>query len=169
MESTIISQTKNIISGRILIPASTLPSAPAVLLLTPPQPFLVGFSFFFWEILTGATFSDYGVNLTDGRGGVSVYPFSGSNQNDPNAGGVVFADSGNFAPANHPSQIFNSGEINAQLSGAPYLLNVSVFNKSVSPVYFSISARFAPKIKLIDLPIDTKVTVTPLEKKGITE
>lgn len=167
MESNIISKTKNILSGRILIPASVLPVSPVTLILKSPQPFLVDFNFFFWDIQSG-TISDYGIKLTDG-GGQIIYPFSGSGQIDPNTSGVVFADSGSFAPANHPLQSFYSGEINAQLNGAPYLINVSVFNKSASPVYFSLSARVAPKIKLPDLPIDTKAKLTSLEKEGIAE
>ncbi len=164
MESNIISQTKQGIAGRVRVLATTTPAAPALLPLNIQNPFLVDFRIVFFNVVAGNIYN-YGFRLTDH--GKVIYPATGSNEIDFNAGGLGFIGSGGYAGVGNPYGEFYSGELNHQLNGSPYKLALEVFNLSAAEITVNFFARIAPKIKLPDVPISTEVKETKLNKEGI--
>ncbi len=136
----LINQTYQIITGRISVPAGTPISSPFTLTLSPQNPILVDFQ----THMTGATLSELGYIIK--AGGRQIFPALGSNA------GSSFSDSPMWA-STPPGSLLDSGEINAQIPGPGYDLEILIYNKSATPAVFFFQARTTPKIDLKSLPI----------------
>lgn len=137
---SLLNQNYQIITGRVSIPAGTPVGTPVSLTLSPQNPILVDIQ----THMTGATLSEFGYIIK--AGGRQIFPALGSQA------GTTFSDSPMWA-STPPGLLLDSKEINAQIPGPGYDLEILIFNKSATPAVFFIQARTTPKIDLKSLPI----------------
>lgn len=135
-----------VLTGRISIPANTTAAAPDVLTLTSQHPILTDLKI----LLAPGTIPAADVGLRILTQGQQFFPAMGSGEDS------------NFIPGwagLAPGLIYDSGELNQQMPGAPYSLDLHFYNANAAAVTVFVWARVSPKIELLAAPIeDDKLT-----------
>jgi hypothetical protein len=142
--------TKQILSFRVQVPANTLPASPMSLDLSPQLPIIKGVKIFYSPSSVLSHEVGFRIETMGGR----VVPAMGSND------GATFSASPDYSPLS-PLFPIELNEIDYQIPGAPYNVNLKFINSNAAAVYVFGYLIVTAKIILPALPIEND----KLEKK----
>lgn len=158
MNTKIFDGQKFTVAGRAKVLAGVTPTNPTRLTLNSQHPFLVDVKLIVYS--AGAISpADYGIKIT--ASGQNLFPVTGSAEITSAVNDITFADSGGFAGMPPLNNMLDSGELNNQIAGPAYDLDIDFFNKSASDIIVFIWVRVTPKIELPDVPIAETIKETP--------